>query len=167
MSCEPNAQLQLCAAPLKRLHQYSAPHPKAGLHAWEELTLPHDTGQPVATQNYILNTFVKSGISALILTTPEKSGHFLICSKNKCHHSHPNKNPHFINILLLSSISTSFETEQHEQVFPKFLTPPNLNFFGLRNAKIQTIETPQPANNEGKHSFLENSDTLFLKIVKL
>ncbi len=42
MSCESGAQLQLHAAPLKRLHQYSAPCPKAGSHAWEEPTLPHD-----------------------------------------------------------------------------------------------------------------------------
>ncbi len=42
MSCEPGAQLQLRAALLKQLHRYSAPRPKAGSHAWEEPTLPHD-----------------------------------------------------------------------------------------------------------------------------
>ena len=35
-------QLQLRAAPLKQLHRCSAPRPKAGSHAWEEPTLPHD-----------------------------------------------------------------------------------------------------------------------------
>ncbi len=39
-------QLQLHTAPLKRLHRYSAPRPKAGLRAWEEATLPHDIGGP-------------------------------------------------------------------------------------------------------------------------
>ncbi len=42
-SCESGAQLQLRAAPLKPLHRYSAPRPKAGLRAWEEPTLPHDS----------------------------------------------------------------------------------------------------------------------------
>ena len=42
MSCESSVQLQLRAAPLKPLHRYSAPRPKAGLRAWEEPTLPHD-----------------------------------------------------------------------------------------------------------------------------
>ncbi len=31
------------SAPLKPLHRYSAPRPKAGLRTWEEATLPHDT----------------------------------------------------------------------------------------------------------------------------
>ncbi len=69
MSCESGAQLQLRAAPLKPLHRYSAPCPKAGLRAWEEPTLPHDrslllrysTGSEAVSEDFVLRPLFRWG----------------------------------------------------------------------------------------------------------
>ncbi len=71
-SCEPGAQLQLLTALLKRLHPYSAPRPKAGLHAWEEPTLPHDTS-PIPnlfkiSSKYIVRLIFKYFLSPNLVT---------------------------------------------------------------------------------------------------